>query len=292
MKTRLLFTVILLSFFGRSMSQSFVCDVRRSEDKRAIDTCVLRVYYKFNYSIDTLRKIKYFERHALDIGENISHYYSLSAEEMDSTMWRARMVKTKQIDVGVDISKNLASREKPQYEDIFINMHEQQHTLTHRIRLINTDYQFIESYMPMTWKIEDEFMQIQGFSCQKATTTFGKRLWTAWFTTEIPKSMGPYKFNGLPGLILSIKDSDNLFNYEFMGVEQPIKRPVYNYFPIKKIITATRKEIYKLLTMRWQDAAGLFYFHGVSLGGYSGGKSYVVGPGNYSYPYIPTIELE
>lgn len=291
MKTRLLFTLILLLFFGHSMSQSFISDVRKSQDKQAIDTCVLRVYYKFNYYLDTLKKNKYFERQALDIGTEISHYYSLSAEEMDSTMWRARMIKTKKLDVGVDISKNLASWENPQYEDLFINM-PGQNTLTHRIRLINTDYQYIEPYMPMIWKIEDEFMQIEGFSCQKATTIFGKRQWTAWFTMEIPQSMGPYKFNGLPGLILSIKDSDNLFNYEFMGVEQPTKRPVYAYFPVKQIVKTTRKEMYKLLTMRWQDAAGLFYFHGVSLGGYTGGKSYVVKPGDYSYPYIPTIELE
>jgi GLPGLI family protein len=51
--------------------------------------------------------------------------------------------------------------------------------------------------------------KIGNWEAQKATTEFGGRKWTAWFCEEIPLSDGPYKFKGLPGLIVKISDADN-----------------------------------------------------------------------------------
>ena len=42
---------------------------------------------------------------------------------------------------------------------------------------------------------------------QKATTSYGGRDWIAWFTAEIPFQDGPYKFYGLPGLIVKMEDT-------------------------------------------------------------------------------------
>lgn len=63
------------------------------------------------------------------------------------------------------------------------------------------------------WKILDETKIVNGYTVQKATTqsynypkdsssNFG--IATAWFTTEIPVSIGPYRYHGLPGLILEL----------------------------------------------------------------------------------------
>ena len=56
---------------------------------------------------------------------------------------------------------------------------------------------------------------------QKATTDFGGRKWTAWFTTEIPYSEGPYKFKGLPGLVVELSDSENNFQFELVKISKP-----------------------------------------------------------------------
>lgn len=70
------------------------------------------------------------------------------------------------------------------------------------------------------WKIEAETKDIKGYKCQKATTYFKGRDYIAWFTTEVPVSEGPYKFNGLPGLILEIADTENEWNFKFVGLEK------------------------------------------------------------------------
>lgn len=66
----------------------------------------------------------------------------------------------------------------------------------------------------MNWKIEAEKQKIGEFQAQKATAEFGGRTWTAWFTEEIPFNDGPYKFRGLPGLIVKVEDSSQSHSIE------------------------------------------------------------------------------
>lgn len=68
------------------------------------------------------------------------------------------------------------------------------------------------------WKILEDKNKIFEYNVQKAETLFGGRKWIAWFTNEIPINDGPYKFFGLPGLILKITDSDENFIFEIKGL--------------------------------------------------------------------------
>lgn len=77
-------------------------------------------------------------------------------------------------------------------------------------------YYVYETNDKMDWKIENETKTLGNYTLQKATTHFGGRVWTAWFTTEIPISEGPYKFRGLPGLILLVEDSQKNFIFSFL----------------------------------------------------------------------------
>jgi GLPGLI family protein len=56
----------------------------------------------------------------------------------------------------------------------------------------------------MKWKVSAEQKQIAGFQCQKAVLQDTSRQVEAWFTTQIPVSVGPGEFADLPGLILEL----------------------------------------------------------------------------------------
>lgn len=83
------------------------------------------------------------------------------------------------------------------------------------------DYRFIpqnfyigeEEIPSQNWTIENETKNILGYTCRRAFTFFRGRKYIAWFTKEIPILYGPWKLNGLPGLILEVNDSDNFFRF-------------------------------------------------------------------------------
>lgn len=78
----------------------------------------------------------------------------------------------------------------------------------------NALYRYVEHDRLFTWKIGPEKASISGYSCQRATTNFAGRAYEAWFTREVPISEGPYKFYGLPGLIVKINDLANYYSFE------------------------------------------------------------------------------
>lgn len=58
------------------------------------------------------------------------------------------------------------------------------------------------------WKIQKEKSKINNINVQLATTNIYGRKWFAWFCSDIPFNLGPYKFCNLPGLIISIYDEN------------------------------------------------------------------------------------
>jgi GLPGLI family protein len=67
-------------------------------------------------------------------------------------------------------------------------------------------YLTIEPLPLIDWRIVSGEKHIGNFNCKRAVTTFRGRNYEAWFTPEIPLKNGPWKFYGLPGLILEVYD--------------------------------------------------------------------------------------
>ena len=56
----------------------------------------------------------------------------------------------------------------------------------------------------ITWKITGEMKIILSYPCLKATYQDSTETLEAWFSTEIPVSIGPEKYGLLPGIILEL----------------------------------------------------------------------------------------
>jgi len=58
---------------------------------------------------------------------------------------------------------------------------------------------------PIVWKYTDEKMNILGYECKRANGIYRDSIYVvAFYTNQIPVSIGPDSFNGLPGAILGL----------------------------------------------------------------------------------------
>jgi GLPGLI family protein len=57
----------------------------------------------------------------------------------------------------------------------------------------------------VAWKLGSEKKKVLEYTCMNATVTLDDQEIVAWFSPEIPVSLGPSYFGGLPGLILAVE---------------------------------------------------------------------------------------
>ncbi len=72
----------------------------------------------------------------------------------------------------------------------------------------------------LKWTLLDDTLTIKDYLCHKAQTAYGGRTWTAWYTEDIPTTAGPWKLNGLPGLIVKAEDAEGTFSFEMFELTQ------------------------------------------------------------------------
>lgn len=90
-------------------------------------------------------------------------------------------------------------------------------------------YFYEEAPPEWNWEITDSAKTILGYECISATTVFNGRRWTAWFSPEIPSNTGPWKLDGLSGLILEAESEGGQYRFIATGIQQTDKTitPVY-----------------------------------------------------------------
>jgi len=72
-------------------------------------------------------------------------------------------------------------------------------------------YVYTENGIPkILWTLIPGTNIIGGYPCQKAKCTFRGREYIAWYSISLPFNIGPWKFTGLPGAILEIRDENGI----------------------------------------------------------------------------------
>jgi hypothetical protein len=89
----------------------------------------------------------------------------------------------------------------------------------------------INDLLPViNWHISGDKANFAELHCQKATCHFKGRDYTAWFCPDLPVGVGPWKLNGLPGVIVEAYDAKKEVVFKFdrvekvvLGASKPIK---------------------------------------------------------------------
>ncbi len=85
------------------------------------------------------------------------------------------------------------------YHDFDKNQRLEQLEYMTRIFLVQSEIEAV------AWKLGIEKKKVLEYTCMSATVTLDDQEIVAWFSPEIPVSLGPSIFGGLPGLILAVE---------------------------------------------------------------------------------------
>lgn len=227
------------------------------------DTATIRVWYALNAQ-DIKDENTYIDWQILEIGKHSNKYYSYFVWESDSL---------RTADLRTNHSGNFSNKLLPRGRNGNGNWNElQYHVLIaekgnvrtyNRERLPQYEGYYDEPYTDQKWTLTQDTATISGYSCQKATCHYHGRDFEAWFSAEVPVRYGPWKFGGLPGLIIKVYDTDHLYTFECTNVERANRPMVRSKYASRKPIK--RETVLKFerkinenpsKTLGWKDLNG------------------------------------
>ena len=237
MKLLLPLSLILTFFFPSAFAQ-------KPEPAQA------QVKYHFIHIRDTTeRNHPYTENLMLLLGRNASAYTSIDARLQKEHMNREVMDQVKyapdpnHLNLTITGSRQVSSEEYFQFAA--------GHQLFIKQTLINA--YLVEEPLPViSWKISSDTLTINSLHCQKATTHFKGRDYEVWFCSDLPFHSGPWKLNGLPGLIVQASDKKREVIFEFAGFDDVSSQNIIISLPDDAIAT-TQKEFDRLKELRKSD---------------------------------------
>ncbi|MEB2774546.1 GLPGLI family protein [Algoriphagus sp. D3-2-R+10] len=176
-------------------------------------------FYSATYSSDsTDRNNLNTDFMVLWSGNNYSVFESYYRYQSDSFKTAVSNQSTNPRDLNMSaILGQMVSMKKPSF-DFIIHKSWKEKEITAYNNLFFDNFEYTQPLKMDGWKIEDQYKEILGYKCQKASIHYAGRNFIAWYTEEIPLSDGPYVFNGLPGLILQLEDVQNYYRFELVGI--------------------------------------------------------------------------
>ncbi|MGV0923158.1 GLPGLI family protein [Empedobacter tilapiae] len=181
--------------------------------------------YNITYDYKIVKNVKAPEKAKsgialLQIGDKYNKFVDLNKIKTDSVTERFSHLSTVN---SSHFNEMLAVSFKSifRYQIIF---NKENNELTFIDKVYSDNFLYKEKIPAFAWKLEKETKQILGYSVKKASVKYAGRNWTAWYAEDIPIQFGPYKFNGLPGLILEIYDDKEHYHFTANSINQNPKQ--------------------------------------------------------------------
>ncbi|WP_312823065.1 GLPGLI family protein [Epilithonimonas sp.] len=194
--------MMMISFFGKMMSQTE------------------RYIYQTEVNPDTINLVNMkVENTFLDVKNNQSLFISeskLLKDSLTAVLKQQGVTEIKKSKKDKSEFPKLPNGKsiQPTFFDYFITKNQEDKSVNF-VESIGSKQVYYQEDRKMNWDISNQISDFNNYKVQKATMTFGGRTWTAWFAPEIKISDGPYKFLGLPGLILKLEDDKGDYRFTF-----------------------------------------------------------------------------
>jgi len=181
------------------------------------DTAQILVHYKFTHVRDTNNRAHpYTENMVLFVGKASSSYKSYDTQ-LQNELYRKQFQEQLNNSAGGNfrLDRKITGSGTEYYQ--FINNRK----LVRKEVLV--DPYIINDVLPaINWHISNNTANFGELHCQKATCHFKGRDYIAWFCPDLPVPVGPWKLNGLPGVIVDAYDTKKDVVFAFNHVEKAV----------------------------------------------------------------------
>lgn len=219
----------------------------------APEPAVLVGTYRLTYQPDSTNPAKRSEILYLLLGKTLSKFQSRGEQALDSLLVVYEGKSINQVDASVSTSQLIALAHSRFHYTIYKIAASRQ--VYYCDRITTTRYRYEEPANSLNWTITPATATVAGYACQRAAASYGGRQWEAWFTREVPVSEGPYKFYGLPGLIVQVSDTRQHYVFELAKLAKPTTERLIT-LPRKTPITTDRATFRRALAAYNADPAG------------------------------------
>ena len=185
-----------------------------------------RITYDCDAQIVTGKPNTY--RWTLDIGEKSAVFYN-----ENNRAYNREMVELRATGDAMALIDQLPAlgQKYPNKNDLQIVVDSQgRGKYSYYKQVLNSGLKYEEELPLIDWQLTDSTRTICEYECKQAIGYMYGRRWTVWYAPELPLSYGPYVLNGLPGLIMAAKDSDSLFDFVVVGIENAPEDAVISAF--------------------------------------------------------------
>lgn len=223
----------------------FNCFLFIASAQESTDPVLLNVVYKTVHVNDTNHRDQpLVETMLLQVGQSASKYIRESYKP------RPKQTNTSTGPVVMAVGRPMAVVNGPGITDIEMYQYPATRQMNITARLGMQDY-LIEGKLPaIDWQITNETRQIDAYTCQKATGSYAGRIYTAWFTSELPFQCGPWKLSGLPGLILEAEDEKKEVQFLFKDMYKD---------SLDATLATNRKKLVKVTEKAYEKAREAFF---------------------------------
>ena len=207
----------------------------------------------------------------IEVSYNMHSYFANGVEKntkyhllANATLSKFYNPQSEEIDSLTSTPEGLAAFKKTQEAALKAMIGQGMITVDKLPRKKNEHVYYTEPFLEMVWEIGDSTKNILGYECVQASTDYHGRIWTVWFTPEIPIQDGPWKLRGLPGLILEATTGDGI-GFFADGIEQTSKN-IRNVYGAEKYEKQNRKDILRARRGMIDNPMGALSASGLSEG--------------------------
>ncbi len=164
----------------------------------------------------------------------IDYIFKIETENSEQFIYNHRMIASENKSVsGIIDSSGIKAKIRDRNKIFFDNNKDE---ILLQSAIFNKEFYVKESNISskMTWElINEKIKEILGYRCKSAKLKFRGRNYIAYYAEDILCNFGPFKFKGLPGLILEVYSDDLRFHYianrislkdEITVIENPYKK--------------------------------------------------------------------